>query len=115
MNERVTSTSTALELLVPPFDSVRDDWDDIVRRAIGNDASQSAAGTQSPPWGWFTRPRGLRRLRPLTVAAIVTTALALAGLAIAAGFGAFNGISAAEHPQGAADALDPALVARIKR
>jgi len=58
-------------------------------------------------------PRGLRRLRPLAVAAIVTTALAFAGLAIAAGFGAFNGIGAAEHPQGAADTLDPALVAGI--
>ncbi len=58
-------------------------------------------------------PRGLRRLRPLTVAAIVTTALAVVSLAIAADFGAFDGISAAEHPPGAADSLDPALVAGI--
>ena len=33
------------------------------------------------------------------------------GVAIAAGFGAFNGISSAQHPPTAADQLDPAVAA----
>jgi hypothetical protein len=40
-------------------------------------------------------------------------ALAGAGVAIAAGFGAFDGISAAQHPPTAADRLDPAVAASL--
>lgn len=51
--------------------------------------------------------------RPVLVAAIVIVALALTGVAIANGVGAFNGISAAEHPPTAADKLDPAVAASL--
>jgi hypothetical protein len=44
---------------------------------------------------------------------VVVVALAGAGVAIAAGFGAFDGISAAQHPQTPADRIDPALLAEI--
>jgi hypothetical protein len=48
----------------------------------------------------------------VTVAVAVLTG---AGVAIAAGFGAFDGITSVQHPQGAADVLDPAVVAGINR
>jgi hypothetical protein len=54
-----------------------------------------------------------RRWKPLFAAALGTATLAGAGVAIAAGFGAFNGISAAQHPQTAADRLDPTVVQSI--
>jgi len=69
-------------------------------------ASQVAAPTLAAP---------RRRWRPLPVAIAVAGALALTGVGIADGFGAFSGISATEHPQGAADMLDPAVVAAINR
>ncbi|MFL5959420.1 MAG: hypothetical protein ACJ75G_04015 [Gaiellaceae bacterium] len=48
-----------------------------------------------------------RRLRsPVLVAAIVVVALALTGVAIADGVGAFRGISAVQRPQTPADRLD---------
>ncbi len=40
--------------------------------------------------------------------------LGLAGVAIADGFGAFNGISAAQHPQIGADVIDPATRAYME-
>jgi hypothetical protein len=46
--------------------------------------------------------------RPVIAAAIAAAILAAAGVAIAAGIGAFNGISAAQHQKRAADMLDPA-------
>lgn len=54
-----------------------------------------------------------RRWRPLLLAAVVAAALALVGVAIAAGLGAFNGISAAQRPQTPADRIDPKLLAEI--
>jgi len=45
--------------------------------------------------------------RPVVVAAVLVVALALTGVAIANGVGAFNGISAAQHPQSTADLLGP--------
>jgi hypothetical protein len=53
--------------------------------------------------------------RPILVAAIVMIALVLAGIAIADGLGAFDGISAAQHPQTGADVLDPQTVARLEQ
>jgi hypothetical protein len=47
------------------------------------------------------------------VAAVVAAALVGAGVAIAAGFGAFNGISAAQRPQTPADRIDPKQLAEI--
>lgn len=51
--------------------------------------------------------------RPVLVGAVVVVALALAAVAIAAGFGAFSGISAAQRAQTPADRIDPALLAEI--
>ncbi len=48
--------------------------------------------------------RARRRWRPVLVAAVAVGALTGAGVAIAAGFGAFDGISAADHSQSPADA-----------
>jgi hypothetical protein len=47
------------------------------------------------------------------VAAIAVGALAGVGVAIAASLGAFDGISAAQHPATAADKLDPGVAASI--
>src|SRR2546423_15700300 len=47
-----------------------------------------------------------RHLRSILVAAGMLAALAGAGVAIAAGLGAFNGINAAQHPQSSTDVLD---------
>lgn len=55
----------------------------------------------SPP---VTENRRVRR--PVLVTAIVVIALALTGVAIADGVGAFNGIQAAQRPQTGADKLD---------
>ena len=51
--------------------------------------------------------RRLLLRRPVLIAAIVVAALALRGVAIANGVGAFNGIGSAQRPQTGADALDP--------
>jgi hypothetical protein len=82
------------------------DWEDVVRRA---DEMAAARGRR----GWRVARR--RRSRRVLIAAVAAAVIAGAGVAIAAGFGAFDGISAAQHPQGPADKLDPALVAQIKR
>lgn len=51
------------------------------------------------------KPRPLLR-RPILVASVLVVLLALAGVAIAAGFGAFNGIGAAQRSQNGSDILD---------
>jgi hypothetical protein len=79
--------------LLPLPDGGRADWSDVLRRAD------------------FMRAR--RRWRPVLVTAVVVAALVGVGVAIAAGLGAFNGISAAEHPQSPADRIDPKLLAEI--
>lgn len=56
-----------------------------------------------------------RRWKPLLVAAVVTAALAGTGIAIAAGLGAFNGISSVQHPQTTGDEIDPATMAYVER
>jgi hypothetical protein len=82
-----------LERMLPLPDGGRADWGDVMRRA------------------GFMRVR--RRWRPVLVAAVVVAAIVGVGVAIAAGFGAFNGISAAERPQTPADRIDPKLLALI--
>lgn len=62
-----------------------------------------------PPNPQVARAQPMRRLRPVVVAAVVATALAVTGVAIAAGVGAFDGISAASHPQTSTDKPDAAL------
>lgn len=81
------------------------DWLDVLDRA---DAITAVA---NPREGQATGRR--RRWRPVLVAAVVAAVVTGAGVGIAAGFGALNGISAAEHPQGPADTLDPTLAAQI--
>lgn len=58
------------------------------------------------------RPARSRR-RTLVAASVATMAFAGAGIAIAGGLGAFDGIGAAQHPQGPTDVLDPTVVAGI--
>jgi hypothetical protein len=87
--------------IAAPDDS---DWPDVVRRADRLAAARGRSGGRA----------GRRRpSRPVLVAAVAVAAIAGAGVAIAAGIGAFNGISAAQHPHGPADTLDPELVAQI--
>ncbi len=58
---------------------------------------------------------GLRRVRPLLVAAVAVAALAGAGLAIADGLGAFTGISAAQNTQVGADVLPAGIAAIVQQ
>jgi hypothetical protein len=82
-----------LERMLPLPDGRRADWGEVLQRA---------------------RIPGRRlRWRPVLVAAVVVAALAGVGVAIAAALGAFDGISAANHPQTSADVLSPQTVARL--
>lgn len=58
--------------------------------------------------------RGVRRYRRVLPAALAVAALAGAGVGIAAGFGAFDGITAAQHPQTGADILDAKTLSRLQ-
>lgn len=82
-----------LERMHPLPGGSRTDWGDVMRRA------------------GFTPAR--RRWRPVLVAAVAVAGIVGVGVAIAAGFGAFDGISAAQHPQTPADRIDPKLLAEI--
>jgi hypothetical protein len=84
-----------LERMLPLPSGSRADWSDVLRR--------------SGLLGQVHR----RRWRPVVGAVVVVAALVGAGVAIAAGFGAFDGISAAQHPPTPADRLDPAVVASL--
>ena len=79
--------------MLPLPDGGRADWGDVVRRA-----------------GFASRRP---RLRPVLVAALIVAGIVGVGVAIAAGFGAFHGISAAQRPQTRADRIDPHLLAEI--
>ena len=48
------------------------------------------------------------RVRPALVVAVAALAFVVAGVAIADGLGAFDGIGAAQHPRTGADVIDPA-------
>jgi hypothetical protein len=86
--------ASELERVLPLPDGGRADWGDVMRRA-----------------GLM---RARRRWRPILVAAVAVAALVGVGVAIAAGFGAFNGISAAQHLQTGADRIDPATRAYME-
>ena len=101
----------ALAQFVPGFDPARGDWQTIL------DAAELPG--RVTPADRHSRRR-LARMRPrrtwpnrLTAVAVGVAALAGAGVAIAASFGAFNGVTAAQHPPTAADKLDPAVAASI--
>lgn len=56
-----------------------------------------------------------RAWRPVLVAVVAAAALAGAGVAIAAGFGAFDGISAAQNTQVGTNVLPPAVLAQVEQ
>jgi hypothetical protein len=94
----------ALDREVPLRSALEPAWDDVLRRA-----EAFHAGRTYTHW-WVGKSR---RWRPVLVAAVAVAALVGAAVAIAAGFGAFNGISAAQHLQTPADKIDPSIIARI--
>jgi len=59
--------------------------------------------------------RGLRRFRHMLLVAVAVVAVVGAGVAIADGFGAFDGIGAAQHPQTGADVLDAKTLAGLQK
>jgi hypothetical protein len=63
------------------------------------------------------RPRrhGLRRFRHVLLVALAVVAVAGAGVGIADGFGAFDGIGAAQHPQTGADVLDATTLVGLQK
>ena len=61
------------------------------------------------------RPERRRARRSILVAAVLAVGLVLAGVAIADGVGAFDGLSAANRPQTGADVLDPGTAARLQQ
>ena len=69
---------------------------------------RSALNTYAGPDHPRERPtkHGLRRVRGVSAAVLALAALVGAGVAIADGVGAFNGIGAAQHAQTGADVLD---------
>ena len=83
-----------LDAFVPAFEATGGSWETILEKAA-------------------PARRSRRRWRPVLVAAVAVAALVGTGVAIAAGFGAFDGISAAQHPPTAADKLDPAVAASL--
>ncbi len=71
------------------------------------------SGSEQP----HERPAGrrrLRRMRPVLVVGVTVAALAGTGVAVAAGLGAFNGISAAQGTQTGASVLPSAILAQVK-
>ena len=81
----------ALDRFVPDFEPVEGDWEAILEAASPARVRRARL------------PR--RRWRPVLVTVAVVAALAAAGVAVAAGLGAFHGLSAAQHPRTSADVL----------
>ena len=98
-----------LERMLPLPDGRRADWKDVLLRAGSADGRRirarrlAFAAGQGEPHRW----------RRVLVAIVAVALLAGAGVAIAASFGVFRGIKAAQHPRTKADRLDPAVVASI--
>jgi len=86
-----------LDRMLPLPNGDRADWSDVVRR--------SGLSSRGERWHW----------RRVVLGAVVAAALVGAGVAIAAGFGAFNGISAAQNTPTGSSVLPPALLAQIKQ
>ena len=95
-----------LEQMLPLPDGGRTDWADVLHRAGAIPAATSYTR-------WWRGKR--RRWRPVLVAAVAVAVLVGAGVAIADGLGAFNGLSDAQHPQVGAAVLDPATLATIEQ
>jgi hypothetical protein len=58
---------------------------------------------------------GLRRFRHVLLVAVAVVAVVGAGVAIADGFGAFDGIGAAQHPRTGADVLDATTLIGLQK
>jgi hypothetical protein len=84
------------------------DFADVLRRAT--QITSRTEARKRPSTHRLPATLGVRRV---LIAAVAVAALVGVGVAIATSFGAFSGISAAQHPQGPADKLDPALAAAI--
>lgn len=85
--------------------------DDLVSLEEVRSVLNAYAGPDNPR----ERParHGVGHFRPVLVVAVAVVALAGASVAIARGFGAFNGLSNTQHPQIGAAVLDPATLAGI--
>jgi hypothetical protein len=83
---------------------------------ISLDELRSVLGVYAGPAEPRRRPVGQwpRRFRPAIVVAVAVLAFVVAGVAIADGLGAFDGIRAAQHPRTGSDVIDPATWAAIE-
>jgi len=84
---------------------------------VSLDELRSILNTYAGPDGPRERPAkyGLQRFRHMLLIALAVAALVGAGVAIADGIGAFDGIGAAQHPQIGADVLDAKTLAGLQR
>jgi hypothetical protein len=84
---------------------------------VSLDELRSVLDSYAGPDGPRERPTkyGLRRFRHVLLIAVAVAALVGAGVAIAEGIGAFDGIGAAQHPQTGADVLDAETVAGLQK
>jgi hypothetical protein len=108
VNARTDPITEALDSFVPSFPPDDGDWE-----AVLENAAVMAHGATASRYSRVRHALGQRRLALL--AAVVTIALTAAGVAIADGFGAFNGIGAAQHPQTSTDTLDPQTLSDLKQ
>lgn len=85
-------------------------------RLVSLDELRSMLSAYAGPNDPRERPtrHGLRRFRHVLLVAVAVVAVVGAGVAIADGFGAFDGIGAAQHPQTGADVLDAKTLAGLQ-
>ena len=83
---------------------------------VSLDELRSVLDTYAGPDDPRERPtrHGLRRFRHVLLVAVAVVAVVGAGVGIADGFGAFDGIGAAQHPQAGADVLDAKTLAGLQ-
>jgi hypothetical protein len=84
---------------------------------VSLDELRSMLNAYAGPDDPLERPtrHGLRRFRHVLLVAVAVVAVAGAGVGIADGFGAFDGIGAAQHPQTGADVLDATTLIGLQK